>query len=131
MRSSKSSRLTRRQKVRLQCAEAGVYRGAFDCLKQTVSREGLRALYKGASPPAVSWAASDACLMGSMNVYRMALAKREAIAAGTPIPRTTEGLSITGHGLAAWGAGLTVCTIVTPFGMLAGRSICRIIDERR
>lgn len=33
--------------------------------------KGPRAVYKGASPPAVGWAASDSILMGSLHKYRL------------------------------------------------------------
>lgn len=44
-----------------------LYAGPLDCLRQTVIKEGYRAVYKGASPPALGWAISDALLMGSLN----------------------------------------------------------------
>jgi len=59
--------------------------------------------------------------MGSMNLYRIQLAQWEAKRAGRAAPRTTEGLSITGHGLAALGAGWTVCFIITPFENLKAK----------
>ncbi|SCV71659.1 BQ2448_3247 [Microbotryum intermedium] len=54
-------------KVRMQCSELGTYKGPLDCLQRTVKYEGLRALYKGATPPAFGWAASDAILLGSLH----------------------------------------------------------------
>ena len=38
-------------KTRMQCSPVGTYSGPLECLMKTVKVEGLRALYKGASPP--------------------------------------------------------------------------------
>lgn len=51
-------------KTRLQCAPPGTFKGAWPCLVETVSKEGPRALYKGASVPAISWGITDSILMG-------------------------------------------------------------------
>ena len=40
-------------KVRLQTSNKAQFRGPLDCLAQTVRKEGVRGLYKGASPPLV------------------------------------------------------------------------------
>lgn len=41
-------------KVRLQTSEAGVYKGAIDCVTKTIAREGaVRGLYAGVSAPLV------------------------------------------------------------------------------
>jgi len=46
-------------KVRLQTSEHSQFKGPLDCLLKTVRNEGLRALYKGASPPLVGWMFMD------------------------------------------------------------------------
>lgn len=46
-------------KVRLQTSDATHFRGPLDCVLQTVRNEGVRGLYKGASPPLVGWMAMD------------------------------------------------------------------------
>ena len=46
-------------KVRLQTTDASQFKGPLDCVLQTVRKEGVRALYKGASPPLVGWMAMD------------------------------------------------------------------------
>lgn len=46
-------------KVRLQTSEATQFRGPLDCVLQTVRNEGVRGLYKGATPPLVGWMAMD------------------------------------------------------------------------
>ncbi|GHJ89277.1 hypothetical protein NliqN6_5679 [Naganishia liquefaciens] len=62
-------------KTRMQTAAPGVYKGAWDCLAKTVSQEGLRKLYAGASAPAVGWTITDAILMGTLHNYRAFLLK--------------------------------------------------------
>ena len=46
-------------KVRLQTSEKSQFKGPLDCLLQTVRKEGLRGLYKGATPPLVGWMLMD------------------------------------------------------------------------
>lgn len=55
-----------RVKTRMQCTPIGTYSGPLECVTSIVRKEGLRALYKGASPPAVGWAITDAILLGSL-----------------------------------------------------------------
>lgn len=40
----------------------GRFKGPLDCLKKTLGREGLRGLYKGATPPLFGWAVMDAVM---------------------------------------------------------------------
>lgn len=51
-------------KTRLQCAPPGTFGGAWEVFMSTIKKEGPRALYKGASVPAVSWGITDSILMG-------------------------------------------------------------------
>lgn len=46
-------------KVRLQTSERSQFRGPLDCVLQTVRKEGLAGLYKGATPPLVGWMFMD------------------------------------------------------------------------
>ena len=46
-------------KVRLQTSEKVQFKGPLDCLLQTVRHEGVRGLYKGATPPLVGWMVMD------------------------------------------------------------------------
>lgn len=57
-------------KTRLQCSP-GAYRGISDAFTQIVRKEGFSALYKGATPPAIGWAAIDSVLLGSLHNYRL------------------------------------------------------------
>lgn len=50
----------------MQCTPIGMYKGPLECVTSIVRKEGLRALYKGASPPAIGWAVTDAILLGSL-----------------------------------------------------------------
>lgn len=46
-------------KVRLQTTDKSHFRGPVDCLMQTLRKEGLSGLYKGATPPLVGWMFMD------------------------------------------------------------------------
>ncbi|KIK70903.1 hypothetical protein GYMLUDRAFT_32980 [Collybiopsis luxurians FD-317 M1] len=98
-------------KTRLQCSP-GTYRGAFDAFFTIIRKEGPLALYKGATPPAVGWAAIDSLLMGSLHNYRLFLIRTgmTELTPGSGIPR----LTIFGHGLAGLAAGITSTVIATP-----------------
>jgi len=63
-------------------------------------------LYKGATPPAVAWAAIDSVLLGSLYNYRLIL-RRHGMTEPTPGKGGIERLSLLGHGIAGLGAGLT------------------------
>lgn len=65
----------------------------------------MLALYKGATPPAVGWAAIDSLLLGSLHNYRLFLI-RHNFTEPTPGSNKTR-LTIVGHGIAGLGAGLT------------------------
>ncbi|KAH8099412.1 mitochondrial carrier [Cristinia sonorae] len=99
-------------KTRLQCAPPGTYSGAIDCFVKIVRKESPLALYKGATPPAVGWAAIDSLLLGSLHNYRLFLRRHgmtEPVAGSE-----TRRLSLVGHGLAGLGAGLTSAVLATP-----------------
>lgn len=67
--------------------------------------QGILALYKGATPPAIGWAAIDSLLLGSLHNYRLFLL-RHAMTEDSPstgIPR----LTLIAHGVAGLFAGLT------------------------
>jgi len=46
-------------KVRLQTTQKSQFEGPLDCVLQTVRNEGVRGLYKGATPPLVGWMFMD------------------------------------------------------------------------
>lgn len=63
------------------------------------------ALYKGATPPAVGWAAIDSVLLGSLHNYRLFLLRHGMTeeVSGTNGTR----LTLVAHGVAGLFAGLT------------------------
>ncbi|KAF5355935.1 hypothetical protein D9756_004135 [Leucocoprinus leucothites] len=92
-------------KTRMQCSPPGTYRGALDVLSKIVRNEGVLALYKGATPPAVGWAAIDSVLLGSLHNYRLFFLRQGMI---EPHPVTGRlRLTLLGHGFAGLFAGLT------------------------
>ena len=92
-------------KTRLQCSPAGTYKGAIDCLLRTVRNEGILALYKGATPPAVGWTAIDSVLLGSLHNYRLFLMRQGMT---EPVSGSEKRrLTIPAHGLAGLFAGWT------------------------
>ncbi|WWC97124.1 hypothetical protein V866_004002 [Kwoniella sp. B9012] len=99
-------------KTRLQCTPTGTFNGAWDCFTKTISKEGPRALYKGASVPAVSWGITDSILMGSLHNYR-AILLRHGFAERIP-ESDGERLSLLGHSVAGLFAGWTNASIAHP-----------------
>ncbi|KAF9505802.1 hypothetical protein BS47DRAFT_1431677 [Hydnum rufescens UP504] len=103
-------------KARIQCAPPGTYKGAWDCLMMTVRNESVFALYKGATPPAVGWAAIDAVLLGSLHNYRLILSRSGLT---EPIPGSSRTrLSMFGHGVAGLMAGCTSAIVAHPIELL-------------
>ncbi|EAU93153.2 hypothetical protein CC1G_10521 [Coprinopsis cinerea okayama7 len=80
----------------------------MDVLKQIVRNEGALALYKGATPPAVGWAAIDSVLLGSLHNYRLFLL-RHGMSEPTPHSGAPR-LTILGHGIAGLLAGALIAT---------------------
>ncbi|OCF40085.1 mitochondrial carnitine/acylcarnitine carrier-like protein [Kwoniella heveanensis CBS 569] len=86
------------------------------------TKEGPRALYKGASVPAVAWGITDSILMGSLHNYRALLLKNgfaERIHISTTSPSLSvaapgERLSLLGHSVAGLFAGWTNAAIAHP-----------------
>ncbi|KAH9892264.1 mitochondrial carrier [Xylariomycetidae sp. FL2044] len=130
-------------KVRLQTTDSTRFSGPLQCLVQTIRHEGVRGLYKGATPPLVGWMFMDSVMLGSLTVYRRLLAEhvffvRDRVPpipipiheTGTPPPPPppppeSEGpiaatshaaahLPSFGHGIAGVLAGLTVSFIAAP-----------------
>lgn len=103
-------------KTRMQCSPPGTYGGAVDVLRKIIRKEGFRGLYKGATPPAVGWAAIDSVLLGSLHNYRLFLI-RQGMTEQTPGSQTQR-LTLFGHGLAGLMAGCTSAFIATPVELL-------------
>ncbi|KAI0788510.1 mitochondrial carrier [Abortiporus biennis] len=100
-------------KTRLQCSPPGTYPSAISCFKTIIRNEGILALYKGATPPAVGWAAIDSLLLGSLHNYRLFLIRHDLT---EPVPGYTDKkrLTLVGHSIAGFGAGLTSALLATP-----------------
>ncbi|ATY66515.1 Mitochondrial carrier domain [Cordyceps militaris] len=100
-------------KVRLQSSDR--FAGPLECVRQTVRLEGVRGLYKGATPPLVGWMLMDSVMLGSLSVYRRLVAQHvyhvDTWAPGTLLPAA---LPPVGHGLAGILAGATVSFIAAP-----------------
>ncbi|OTB16502.1 hypothetical protein K445DRAFT_316778 [Daldinia sp. EC12] len=120
-------------KVRLQTTDSSRFSGPLQCVVQTVRNEGVRGLYKGATPPLVGWMFMDSIMLGSLTVYRRLLAEHVFYRHLTPHSPSTppnvrpekEGpiaatshaaahLPSYGHGLAGVLAGCTVSFIAAP-----------------
>ncbi|GAA6006636.1 uncharacterized protein JCM10292_006015 [Rhodotorula paludigena] len=118
-------------KVRLQCSPPGTYSGPLDVLMRTLRQEGPRAMYKGATPPAIGWTISDSMLMGSLHQYRLIIARAETGdwsgwrddgkgRSQANEPKNLQ-LSLGGHFLAGLLAGQTVCFVACPTEHLKAR----------
>ncbi|KAI0388619.1 carrier protein YMC2 [Xylariaceae sp. FL0594] len=128
-------------KVRLQTTDASRFSGPLACVVQTVRNEGVRGLYKGASPPLVGWMFMDSLMLGSLTIYRRLLAEHvfsppppppplsrpvpdplipgELDMLPEPEPEARAGhhnhhLPSIGHGIAGIMAGATVSFIAAP-----------------
>ncbi|RAL14306.1 putative mitochondrial carrier protein [Aspergillus homomorphus CBS 101889] len=108
-------------KVRLQTSHESHFRGPLDCVLQTVRKEGVSGLYKGATPPLVGWMVMDSVMLGSLTLYRRLLLEnvfsKPHIRAMTPLSgRQTDPNTLPsfGHGIAGIMAGTTVSFIAAP-----------------
>jgi solute carrier family 25 (mitochondrial carnitine/acylcarnitine transporter), member 20/29 len=106
-------------KVRLQTSPKTQFTGPLDCLLQTLRKEGIAGIYKGATPPLLGWMASDSVMLGSLTIYRKFLLQNvfanPTFHPNTPISELEKArLPPLGHGLAGIGAGFTVSFIACP-----------------
>ncbi|KAL4884215.1 Anp1-domain-containing protein [Aspergillus karnatakaensis] len=108
-------------KVRLQTSKEGHFKGPLDCVLQTVRKEGVAGLYKGATPPLVGWMVMDSIMLGSLTLYRRLLLEnvfsQPNIRALTPFAKyqpDPHTLPSFGHGIAGIMAGTTVSFIAAP-----------------
>lgn len=106
-------------KVRLQTSQKTQFSGPWDCLLQTLRKEGVKGIYKGATPPLLGWMAMDSVMLGSLTVYRRLLHENvfsnPTFRPGkTAEELATEKLPAVGHGIAGMLAGSTVSFIAAP-----------------
>ena len=124
-------------KVRLQTTKTSRFRGPIDCVYQTIHKEGVKGLYKGATPPLIGWMFMDSVMLGSLTMYRRVLNEnvfnRAAFARGGDVamhttadmPRRGEKedakLPVIGHGIAGLFAGWTVSFVAAPVEHIKAR----------
>ncbi|KAL5119655.1 hypothetical protein ACEQ8H_002501 [Pleosporales sp. CAS-2024a] len=107
-------------KVRLQTTDKSHFRGPLDCLMQTVRKEGVAGLYKGASPPLVGWMFMDSIMLGSLSVYRRVL-NDNVFHPRTSADGEQGKLPVLGHAAAGTMAGWTVSFIAAPVEHIKAR----------
>ncbi|MCJ1255203.1 hypothetical protein MMC24_003019 [Lignoscripta atroalba] len=121
-------------KVRLQTTEKAQFKGPLECLLQTVRNEGVRGLYKGATPPLVGWMFMDSLMLGSLTFYRRILLENffsnptlpsrtiPSIRGPEPLtPQPSNRLPTIGHAIAGVMAGWTVSLIAAPVEHIKAR----------
>ncbi|KAI1308289.1 carrier protein YMC2 [Xylaria venustula] len=115
-------------KVRLQTTDPSRFHGPLQCVTQTIRNEGVRGLYKGATPPLVGWMFMDSLMLGSLTIYRRLLAEH-VFAPHPPTlhdalqhpPDVLSHLPPSGHGIAGILAGSTVSFIAAPVEHIKAR----------
>ncbi|KAJ3340968.1 carnitine transporter [Entophlyctis luteolus] len=94
-------------KVRMQTAAPGQYSGLVDCFKQTIAKDGLRALYRGVSAPLIG-----VTPMWALSFWSYDLGQRIVYAA-TPARKTKE-MNMLEFAFAGGFSGWVTCIIATP-----------------
>jgi solute carrier family 25 (mitochondrial carnitine/acylcarnitine transporter), member 20/29 len=118
-------------KVRLQTAPKSQFSGPIDCLLQTIRKEGINGLYKGATPPLLGCICMDSLMLGSLTLYRRLLNEHvfQPLNASSHSTRSTSRsreeknaeLPTLGHALAGTGAGWTVSFLAAPIEHIKAR----------
>ncbi|RPB22628.1 mitochondrial carrier [Terfezia boudieri ATCC MYA-4762] len=116
-------------KVRLQTAPPSQFAGPIDCLKKTIQKEGVRGLYKGATPPLVGWMFMDSIMLGSMTQYRNLL-RRYYYFPVHNLPSTSP-LPHIGNAIAGIGGGWTVSFVAAPVEHIKARLQVQYHDARK
>ncbi|KAJ4305652.1 hypothetical protein N0V90_001183 [Kalmusia sp. IMI 367209] len=107
-------------KVRLQTTDKAHFRGPLDCLLQTLRNEGVKGVYKGATPPLVGWMFMDSIMLGSLSVYRRVL--NDNLFNPRRFPgEEQKRLPVLGHAMAGVMAGWTVSFIAGPVEHIKAR----------
>ncbi|KAI2793233.1 hypothetical protein POX_b03285 [Penicillium oxalicum] len=115
-------------KVRLQTSPDAHFKGPLDCTLQTIRKEGVRGLYKGASPPLVGWMMMDSIMLGSLTFYKKLLHEnifsKPELRRWMPFSKYQTDLATLpsfGHGIAGIMAGTTVSFIAAPVEHIKAR----------
>jgi solute carrier family 25 (mitochondrial carnitine/acylcarnitine transporter), member 20/29 len=100
-----------------------------DCVLQTLRKEGINGIYKGATPPLVGWMCMDSLMLGSLTLYRRLLnenvfqplrARPDSKYVYLPDDEKKR-LPPVGHGMAGMLAGWTVSFIAAPIEHVKAR----------
>ena len=88
---------------------------------QTLRNEGVKGIYKGATPPLVGWMFMDSIMLGSLSVYRRVINDkffnpRHGLESGEQ-----RKLPVLGHAIAGTMAGWTVSFIAGPVEHIKAR----------
>jgi solute carrier family 25 carnitine/acylcarnitine transporter 20/29 len=97
--------------VRMQTSTASQFKGSWDCLKQTLQKEGWSAVYKGSTPPLIGWIAMDSTMLGTYTATLDWFRRRTQ----------TQELPLKYHALAGLAAGSVVSIISTPIEQIKAR----------
>lgn len=89
---------------------------------QTLRKEGINGIYKGATPPLIGWMCMDSVMLGSLTLYRrllnenvfQPLRNRPDHPSKNLSPEERKRLPVSGHALAGIFAGWTVSFIAAP-----------------
>ncbi|KAE8264956.1 hypothetical protein A4X09_0g6810 [Tilletia walkeri] len=104
-------------KVRLQSQphdRPPIYKGAVDCFKQTIAREGVAGLYRGISMPVLGATLENASLFFTYNSVKSAIASTSGVA-------NVEDLGMPALALAAAAAGAAASVVLTPVELVKCR----------
>ncbi|KAF2199472.1 mitochondrial carnitine/acylcarnitine carrier protein [Delitschia confertaspora ATCC 74209] len=112
-------------KVRLQTSDKTRFKGPLDCLLQTLRNEGVKGIYKGATPPLAGWMVMDSVMLGSLTYYRR-LVNENIFNAGRPplhdaVAHEPPKLPTSGHMIAGIMAGWTVSFVAGPVEHIKAR----------
>ncbi|KAK3718487.1 hypothetical protein LTR37_004991 [Vermiconidia calcicola] len=109
-------------KVRLQTTQKSQFKGPLDCVLQTLRKEGVNGIYKGATPPLIGWMCMDSLMLGSLTLYRRLL--NENVFQPLRARPTNDAIWLSddekkklpavGHAMAGMLAGWTVSFIAAP-----------------
>jgi solute carrier family 25 carnitine/acylcarnitine transporter 20/29 len=88
---------------------------------QTLRNEGVKGIYKGATPPLVGWMFMDSIMLGSLSVYRRILNDNFFNPGQDLRSGERKKLPVIGHAIAGTMAGWTVSFIAGPVEHIKAR----------
>lgn len=84
----------------------GRFNSPIQCLISTVRKEGIFAVYKGATPPLFGWALIDSCQVGTYNMLKIQIANISG--------KRVDQLGYKDIAIAGWGGGVVSTIVATP-----------------